>query len=409
MRNAFTRVGAAGLLGLLPSGCKVVIEVPEGGTVVSVSGDYQCAAGSTCSIDVSDLLFDQTFEAVADAGYTFAGWRTRNRGLCGGSTASCRLYTYAFENNVVLLSFLESDEVFYLDPLIRESSLGGVGRDYSDLTFNSQASLSYTSECDWTCTDTRRELIANGIPDQEVGEFPNANNPNTIAEQVVSASFTLEPQASTDATDLGAPRGITGYVLNGVKIDADTAGSCDDSGTACSLIGNTGNWSIEALGQNSFNFGTDSNNAHVQPGGAYHYHGMPEGFVAKQGGSSSSMTLIGWAADGFPIYARYGYRAAGDASSGLKLISGSYRLSDAISTSRPSVDAYPLGTCKEDWEYVAGSGDLDECNGSVGVKPEFPQGIYHYYATDSYPYFQRCVKGVVDSTGESSAPPPFGP
>ncbi len=26
---------------------------------------------------------------------------------------------------------------------------------------------------------------------------------------------------------------------------------------------------------------------------------------------------------------------------------------------------------------------------------EFPNGIYHYYATDSYPYFQRCVKGVL--------------
>jgi len=27
------------------------------------------------------------------------------------------------------------------------------------------------------------------------------------------------------------------------------------------------------------------------------------------------------------------------------------------------------------------------------VTPEFPQGIYHYYATDTYPFFQRCVKG----------------
>ncbi|MEM5480850.1 YHYH protein [Pseudoalteromonas fuliginea] len=37
----------------------------------------------------------------------------------------------------------------------------------------------------------------------------------------------------------------------------------------------------------------------------------------------------------------------------------------------------------------------DECNGRVGVTPEFPQGIYHYYATDTYPFFQRCVKGEV--------------
>ena len=54
---------------------------------------------------------------------------------------------------------------------------------------------------------------------------------------------------------------------------------------------------------------------------------------------------------------------------------------------------------------MAGSGDLDECNGRVGVTPEFPGGIYHYYATDTYPYFQRCVKGAVASAG---APPAGG-
>jgi hypothetical protein len=269
----------------------------------------------------------------------------------------------------------------------------GVLCDYSDATFNSQPSLTYTSTSEWTCTDTTRELTANGIPDHEVGTFPNANNPNTITEQSVSASYTLAPAATTTATTLGGPRGATGYVLNGVKVDADTAGSCDDSGSACSLIDNSGNWSIEALGQTSFNFGTDDNNAHVQPGGTYHYHGMPEGFVNKLGGNSSTMTLIAWAADGFPIYARYGYSIADDASSDLKTITGSYQLVSAVSESRPSSDDYPLGTFKQDWQYVEGSGDLDECNGRVGVTPEFPEGIYHYYATDSYPYFQRCVKG----------------
>jgi len=58
-----------------------------------------------------------------------------------------------------------------------------------------------------------------------------------------------------------------------------------------------------------------------------------------------------------------------------------------------STDIYPMGTFAQDWEYVAGSGDLDECNGRFGVTPEFPEGIYHYYATDTYPFFQRCVKG----------------
>ena len=142
-----------------------------------------------------------------------------------------------------------------------------------------------------------------------------------------------------------------------------------------------------------FDFGDDHNNAHVQPNGAYHYHGMPEGFLAKRSGGAVAMTLVGWAVDGFPIYARYGYSEANDATSAIKVISGSYQLVSDVPASRPAVEDYPLGTFKQDWEYVAGSGDLDECNGRVGVTPEFPGGIYHYYATDSYPYFQRCVRG----------------
>jgi len=73
----------------------------------------------------------------------------------------------------------------------------------------------------------------------------------------------------------------------------------------------------------------------------------------------------------------------------------SYQLNSDISEHRPSLDVYPFGTFLQDWKYVAGSGDLDECNGQVGVTPEFPQGIYHYYATDSYSYLQRCVKGRI--------------
>lgn len=105
------------------------------------------------------------------------------------------------------------------------------------------------------------------------------------------------------------------------------------------------------------------------------------------------MTLIGWASDGFPIYARYGYTTATSATSAIKVVKGSYQVKKTADTNRPSTTTYPMGTFSQDYEYVAGSGDLDECNGRTGVTPEFPQGTYHYYATDSYPYLQRCVKG----------------
>ena len=231
------------------------------------------------------------------------------------------------------------------------------------------------------------------MPDHAVGTFPNADNPNTISAQAVTASFTFTPVATAVATPLGGPRGPIGFVLNGVKIDAGTNGGCNDAGTVCDPGTPAGQWRIEALGQTSFKFGTDGNNAHVQPDGAYHYHGMPEGFVAARGGNATKMTLIGWAADGFPIYARYGYSTAADAGSAIKLVKGSYRLKTTPDANRPVVSLYAMGTFGQDYEYVAGSGDLDECNGRTGVTPEFPAGIYHYYATDTYPFLQRCVKG----------------
>ncbi len=285
------------------------------------------------------------------------------------------------------------------------TSTAGVLCKLSINEFNSSASIKKTSTSKWTCSATERLLTANGIPNHAVGTFPNANNPNTIAEVKVSAKFALKPVLTTTATTLGGPRGAIAYALNGVKFDPDTGGTCDDTGSSCSAAGGTGNWRMEALGQKSFNFGTDSNGAHVQPDGEYHYHGIPEDYLAKLN-KGKTMTLIAWAADGFPIYARYGYTKAANAKSAIKVIKGSYRTKAKADANRPATNLYPMGTFKQDWEYVKGSGDLDECNGRTGVTPEFPKGIYHYYATDTYPFLQRCVKGKV--TVAAGGPPPGG-
>jgi hypothetical protein len=279
--------------------------------------------------------------------------------------------------------------------VISTASTQDVACAYDHKAFNTTPSVNAVSEAHWSCGDSQRTLSANGVPDHEVGVFPNPGNPNKIEAGQVEARFTLAPSLTDRTTQLGGPAGMIGVVLNGVKIDAGTNGGCSDKGE-CSEGRPMGQWRIEAMGQSSFDFGVDSNNAHVQPGGAYHYHGMPEGFVALQG-KGEAMTLIGWAADGFPIYARYGHSDANDAASAIAVMKGSYRLKTTPDANRPAVSAYALGTFQQDYEYVAGYGDLDECNGRTGVTPEFPQGIYHYYATDSYPYFQRCVKGAVSA------------
>jgi hypothetical protein len=263
----------------------------------------------------------------------------------------------------------------------------GVLCDYDVSVFNESASVNATSTSKWTCSATTRTLAANGLPDC----------PTTMSAREVTASFPLTPVKTETATALGGPAGEIAYLLNGVKIDAGTNGGCNDSGDSCSLANKVGQWSIEALGQSGFKFGTDDNNAHVQPGGAYHYHGMPEGFVAARG-KGQAMTLIGWAADGFPIYARYGYSQADDASSAIKVITASYRVKATPDANRPPTSSYAMGTFTQDYEYAEGVGDLDECNGRTGVTPEFPEGTYHYFATDTYPFLQRCVKGQVTAS-----------
>lgn len=282
-------------------------------------------------------------------------------------------------------------------------STAGVRCTDSTNVYNDDESVKATSTATWSCSDTQRMLTANGIPDHEVGTFPSAGNPNTISAQTVSASTTLTPAIVSTS---GTAAKVVGYVLNGVKMDPNTGGTCNDSGTSCSLDGAAGNWRMEALGQTSFDFGADASNAHVQPSGEYHYHGLPEGYVTKLG-KGQAMTLIGWASDGFPIYARYGYSTATDAASALKVMTGSYRTKTTPDANRPATSLYPMGTFLQDYEYVAGLGDLDECNGRTGVTPEFPNGTYHYYATDSYPYIQRCIKGTAGtSTGDTLPPPP---
>ena len=77
----------------------------------------------------------------------------------------------------------------------------------------------------------------------------------------------------------------------------------------------------------------------------------------------------------------------------LKVMTSSYRTKASPDVNRPATSLYAMGTFTQDYEYVAGLGDLDECNGRTGVTPEFPKGIYHYFATDTFPNLQRCVKG----------------
>ena len=186
--------------------------------------------------------------------------------------------------------------------------------DINQEIFNNDESVNTYSKYSWSTDGINRLLSGNGIPNHEVGTFPNDQNPNQIKEQNISKSFTLCPTlVSETGIAAGGAAGAIAYAINSVKFDPATGGRCNDDGE-CSMAQGQGNWNIEALGHNTFDFGDDMSHAHVQPTGEYHYHGMPELLIDFLG-NKNDMILVGWASDGFPVYARNGYAEANNSTS----------------------------------------------------------------------------------------------
>lgn len=95
--------------------------------------------------------------------------------------------------------------------------------------------------------------------------------------------------------------------------------------------------------------------------------------------SNAHSPIIGWAYDGNPIYGPYGFSSVN--SGPIRLLKSGYDLIENRDRSGgPSVSLYPLGFFIEDYEFK-GIGDLDEHNGRYCVTPEFPNGVYAYFAT----------------------------
>jgi hypothetical protein len=66
------------------------------------------------------------------------------------------------------------------------------------------------------------------------------------------------------------------------------------------------------------------------------------------------------------------------------------------------------GRFTQDFEYVQGAGDLDECNGRFGVTPEFPAGTYYYCISAEFPFVARLWRGTPDPSFQKAGGPPGG-
>ncbi len=260
----------------------------------------------------------------------------------------------------------------------------------------------YVNQYTSTSLDQRNDVLFNGdlvisVEDDEcifqTNVIPNhtfhdgdADFAYDVAPQDVEYRISRTPQLASEITYLnGLDNGI---LLNGVKMDILSAGCYNVGGGRVGCNDPEQPWRADPMFEaNGFNI--DSHNAHTQAGGLYHYHGTPNALFDE----NSVEVVIGFAADGYPIFSSYI-----EEDGVVRKVRSGYRLKEG---ERPSLDSEPPGnefdgnpggtydgTYRDDFEYVEGFGDLDECNGMTH------NGVYGYYMIDEFPWAMACLKGT---------------
>ncbi|MEP4534789.1 MAG: YHYH protein [Cyclobacteriaceae bacterium] len=255
--------------------------------------------------------------------------------------------------------------------------------------------------------DNVRMIYANNYPDHD----DNYNQPQfdvtadyyeySVCAYPVEAAATTPLYEETE-TSVGCTYTYTfGVSINGVKYDPNSAVTFinDDDNDGENDDSNNLDWHVEAtsttnnIGQN---MGTD-NGGHLNPFGEYHYHAVPTSYFTSDLGidGSAHSPIVGYAADGFPVYYKYVYSDSEDAESSIVAASSGYSLRSGSrgGDGKTAPDGDYDGSYYEDYEYDETTTILDECNGRYGVTPDFEYGTYYYVLTDEYPYIPRCFKG----------------
>jgi hypothetical protein len=272
-------------------------------------------------------------------------------------------------------------------------------------------------------------VSTNGIPAYPTGPFLDGN-PSVATDQNAIFKVSLNPTQNTG--NLTATNGgnigifINGVALfdyrDGVAWNTATNSLCGGLPGMSPCPGGPGasqSWNRDAVPAEKLGF--DCSKGHPAMGN-YHHHQNPSAYKLDLNvisticdlydadglyaiDSTAHSPLIGFAYDGFPIYGAYGYKNA-DGTGGITRIKSGYQLRNITTRTLwadgtdvadgPSVSTtYPLGYFREDYEFIAHTGQedyLDEHNGRFCKTPEYPNGIYCYFATvdanwnSAYPY-----------------------
>lgn len=272
-------------------------------------------------------------------------------------------------------------------------------------------------------------IHATGVPAYPTGPYI-IGPPATVEDQNAIFQIPLNPVENTGALVSTLPE-YCGILINGVAL-WDFRDGFSWNSTTQTLDGPQGPgggggggavtasaWNRDAVLNEAGAF--DCSKAH--PGnGVYHHHQNPTAFKLDLDvlstvcnlydadglytiDSTQHSPLIGFAYDGFPIYGSYGYKNS-DGTGGITRIKSGYQLRNITERTHhadgtdvadgPAISTtYPLGYFREDQEWLAHTGEddyLDEHNGRFCVTPEYPNGIYCYFATvdenwnSAYPY-----------------------
>ncbi|GLT18226.1 hypothetical protein GCM10007938_20040 [Vibrio zhanjiangensis] len=281
-------------------------------------------------------------------------------------------------------------------------NLSGDCQQYIGSFFSSvsdiKRSLLFTGQVTISSSGSQCIIQSNAIPNHDFNDA-SASFATNVTEQNVQYYFDASPSISGSSTalSLGTSEAI---LLNGVKLDL-LAAACygvGDEKTGCGQDQINNPWRYDPM--SSLNsFGTDIHNAHVQPTGEYHYHGNPVAMFIQDCAGKQASPVIGFAADGFPIYGS----CFTDSSSGqVRKATSSYQLKSGARVdvgiyTAPTVGGNVVsanydGQFRGDWEYTVALGDLDECNGMT------VDGQYGYYVTDTFPWVINCFKGSPNSS-----------
>ena len=267
------------------------------------------------------------------------------------------------------------------------------------------------------------EEVINSVRQINTNNFPphnycfNSNNPDQIPQPInyefeVPATPSIAGSPTSILNNNNRPNQYYGVALSGVLMAPAPATPFIFENP------NTGefnwDWVFEPTnnqGDGRDKVGLDCASGHTG-GQGYHYHGNMFAYVETLFPAISTTTnpplsplQVGWASDGYPVLYRFGPDQNGD----MKLLQPGYQLK---SGDRPgdgiTAPCGPYnGKYTNDYEYIPGLGDLDECNGIArNITLITPSGSeqfdYFYVVTDSFPQIGRCLVGTPDISFDNS-------